>query len=152
MSEPNSEPRPDSKSTGDIGRSNRSIAWSSIAVGVGVGLLIGLWSFNGPAAVPEWLGAYDDVSRRLARLGHIAFIGLGILNLLMVREIECWQERHRVRRFALAWMNLGNVFLPLLLWAAAMYHPIKYAMSVPATCVFMAITLSTYGVCSKAAR
>ncbi len=58
-------------------RTNRIVAWASISAGAGTGLIMGLWSFAGPVPVPEVLGEYTDVSRRLARLGHIAFFGLG---------------------------------------------------------------------------
>ena len=43
-------------------------------------------------------------------------------------------------------MNLGNVFLPLTLFAAAAYQPLKYFMSVPALCVQVALVIVLYGV------
>ena len=58
-----------------------------MAVGIATGLVMGLWSFDGPVPVPAWLGEYGDTPRRLARLGHIAFLGLGILNLLLDHEL-----------------------------------------------------------------
>src|SRR5205823_1345599 len=67
---------------------NRRIGWASACVGAASGLILGLWSFDGPFTVPEWLGEYDQVGRRLARLGHIAFFGLGILNILMAGELR----------------------------------------------------------------
>ncbi len=115
-----------------------------MAVGVGVGLIMGLWSFGGPMAVPEWLGDYDDVSRRMARLGHIAFIGLGILNVLMARESSGGGPQ--LRRIALICMNFGNIALPITLWAAAVYHPLKYLMPVPAMSVLVALSLTAYGI------
>src|SRR5947209_10364331 len=62
---------------------NRRVGWVSTCLGAATGLILGLWSFDGPFAVPGWLGAYDQTGRRLARLGHIAFFGLGILNILV---------------------------------------------------------------------
>ncbi len=44
-------------------------------------------------------------------------------------------------------MNFGNVFLPLTLFAAAAYRPLKYTMSAPAVAVFLALLLTAYGVC-----
>ena len=124
--------------------SNRLIGWTSLALGAGTGLVMGLWSFDGPLTVPAWLGGYGDTSRRLARLGHIAFFGLGILNLLLARELP--RLTAGARRLAGPAMNFGNVFLPLTLIAAAAWHPLKYAMPLPATAVFLALVVAAWGV------
>jgi hypothetical protein len=51
----------------------------------------------------------------------------------------------RLRRVAAATMNFGNVFLPMTLFAAAFWHPAKYAMSLPATSVFVALAICARG-------
>jgi hypothetical protein len=125
---------------------NRRVGWLSTCVGAASGLILGLWSFDGPFAVPGWLGAYDETSRRLARLGHIAFFGLGILNILVAGELRRSALGARGRRVASWAMNFGNVFLPLTLFAAAACRPFKYTMSAPAVAVFVALVLTAYGV------
>ena len=110
---------------------------------------MGLWSFDGPAPVPGWLGEYDETSRRLARLGHIAFFGLGILNLLLARELGTISLGKRGVRVASSAMNFGNVFLPLTLFAAAVYAPLKYFMTVPALAVLLALALVASAVCRE---
>ena len=127
-----------------MANSNRVVGWASLAVGAGTGLILGLWSFDGPFAVPDWLGDYGDTSRRLARLGHIAFFGLGILNLLLARELPGLKDG--ARRIAAHTMNFGNVFLPLTLFAAAAWHPLKYLMPLPASAVFVALAVTAMGV------
>jgi hypothetical protein len=117
-----------------------------MAVGAGTGLVMGMWSFDGPAPVPAWLGDYADTSRRLARLGHIAFFGLGILNVLLAHELPRLQTSVRLKRIASSAMNFGNVFLPLTLFAASVYRPGKYLMSIPAVSVFIALVLVAYGI------
>ena len=123
---------------------NRRVAWSGMAVGAALGMLLGLWSFNGPVPVPEFLGAYDDNARRLMRLGHIAFFGLGFINLLLARELPALPER--MRRIAGLSMNVGNLGLPLTLVAASIFEPIKYAMALPASAVLLALILVASGV------
>jgi len=125
------------------------VGWVSLAVGVGVGLIMGMWSFDGPVKTPGWLGEYGDTPRRLARLGHIAFIGLGMLNVLVARELPNLALGLRGRRMAAGFMNFGNIFLPLTLFAAAFFHPAKYATAFPAISVFIALTLVAKGVCSQ---
>jgi len=125
---------------------NRRIGWLSTCLGAGSGLILGLWSFDGPFAVPGWLGDYDQTARRLARLGHIAFFGLGILNLLMSMELRRWPSGRLSQRTASWAMNFGNIFLPLTLFASAAYRPFKYTMSVPACAVFIALLVTAYAV------
>jgi hypothetical protein len=129
------------------GEWNRRVGWVSSCLGAATGLILGLWSFDGPFAVPGWLGEYDQTSRRLARLGHIACFGLGILNLLLAGELRRMPLGPLGRRTASWAMNFGNVFLPLTLFAAAAYRPLKYSMSVPALAVFVALAVTAYGVC-----
>ncbi len=116
-----------------------------MVLGSRVGRALGLWSFDGPLTVPAWLGEYDSTPRRLVRLGHIAWLGLGILNVLVGRELAGIALSPGQRRLASVTMNIGNVLLPLTLFAAAVVPPIKYGMGLPATCVFIALALVAYG-------
>jgi hypothetical protein len=131
---------------------NRRIGWASTCLGAASGLIMGLWSFDGPFPVPGWLGEYDQTARRLARLGHIAFFGLGILNVLVAAELRRPSLDALGRRIASWAMNFGNIFLPLTLFAAAAYRPLKYFMSAPALAVFVALALTAYGVCCSTAH
>lgn len=126
--------------------SNRVVGWCSLAAGAITGLVLGLWSFDGPVPVPEVLGAYDQTGRRLARLGHIAFFGLGILNILLATELLELRLTDGARRLASRAMNFGNIFLPLTLFAAALFRPLKYAMSLPATAVAIAMVVVAAGI------
>ncbi|HEX5071119.1 MAG TPA: hypothetical protein VFV78_12960 [Vicinamibacterales bacterium] len=130
---------------------NRTIGWASLAVGIATGLIMGLWSFDGPVHVPAWLGEYGDTSRRLARLGHIAFIGLGLINILLSHELPKSALSDRARQIASRHMNFGNIVLPIALFAAAAWRPAKYVMAVPATAVFVALCLAAWGARSGAA-
>ena len=124
---------------------NRFVGWTSLAVGVAVGLVMGLWSFDGPLPPPAWIGEYADTSRRLVRLGHIAFIGLGLIDILLERELSRSALAPATRGVASWAMVIGNVLLPIALIAAAAYHPLKYFMAIPASSVFVALVLAAYG-------
>jgi hypothetical protein len=130
------------------GEWNRRVGWLSTCLGVISGSIMGLWSFDGPFAVPAWLGEYDQTSRRLARLGHIAFFGLGILNVLVAGELRRSGLGFWGRRTASWAMNFGNVFLPLTLFAAAAYRPLKYGMGAPVLAVLLALVLTAYAACT----
>lgn len=122
-----------------LAKSN-AIAWISLSIGALSGLFLGLWSFGGPIPVPEMIGDYDTLPRRLLRLGHIAFFGLGILNLLLARQVSLSSMSDASARQALMAMNFGNILLPLSLIAAAFFEPLKYFMSVPALSVAFALS------------
>jgi hypothetical protein len=131
-------------STNDYSR-NRLVGWTSLAVGIAVGLVMGLWSFDGPMQPPDWIGEYADTSRRLVRLGHIAFIGLGTIDILIERELERSSLAPAARAVASWSMVVGNVLLPMTLFAAAANRPVKYFMAVPASAVFLALVLAAAG-------
>ena len=131
---------------------NLAVAWSSLAVGALMGLVLGIWSFGGPVAVPEWIGDYDALSRRLLRLGHIAFFGLGILNIMLSRHLGRSRSENYPRALALTAMNLGNVFLPITLIGASVFEPVKYLMSLPALAVSLALIVGAYVAILDAVR
>jgi hypothetical protein len=135
------------QSTYDCSR-NRTVGWISLALGAATGLLLGLWSFDGPVSVPSWLGDYADTSRRLARLGHISLFGLGILNLLLSTELPRCALGARATRLASVAMNLGNGLMPITLFAAVVYHPVKFALPLPALAVTLALVVTAFGVCT----
>lgn len=123
--------------------SNRAIGFTSLLIGVATGMILGLWSFSGPLPVPEAIGDYGDLSRRFLRLGHIAFFGLGLINLALAGHYRrlCFGRTAGPR--ALVLMNLGNLGLPPLLLAAAWQPALLYLMPLPVLCVFAALALAT---------
>ncbi len=125
---------------------NVLVGWTSMALGAGTGLILGLWSFNGPLPVPEWIGDYADTSRRMIRLGHIAFFGLGYLNLLFAREAERQDAGDPLFRLASRCLVVGNALMPPLLFVSAWAHPFKYAVSIPAVSVLLGLVCTACGV------
>jgi hypothetical protein len=64
-------------SISDVTRLNLMVGWTSLVAGAISGALIGLYF-----ADDRWLGGYSSFRRRMLRLGHIAFFGLGFVNIL----------------------------------------------------------------------
>ena len=60
----------------DITRMMLTAGWVGMLAGVVSGAVIGLF-FHRDA----WMGGYGSFRRRMARLGHISFFGLGFVNL-----------------------------------------------------------------------
>lgn len=56
--------------------------WIAIAAGVLAGAVIGLRFHE-----EDWAGGYTSFRRRMMRLGHIAFFGLGFVNLFFALSL-----------------------------------------------------------------
>ena len=124
---------------------NRAIGFTSLLIGVASGMMLGLWSFGGPVPVPESIGGYGELPRRFLRLGHIAFFGLGLINLAIAGHWRRLDLDRPAARRALRLMNLGNLGLPPLLLAAAWQPTLLYLMPIPVVCVFAALALCATG-------
>jgi hypothetical protein len=109
-------------------------AWSWIGLGLLAGAAAGL-----RFADPEWLGGYGSWRRRLVRLGHIAFLGTGLLNLA-----ACWTLASISATGTVAWivrtgMIGGAVFMPLCCYAAAWRPEWRHAFFVPVSALATAM-------------
>lgn len=123
---------------------SRAIAWTSLLLGAASGLVIGLWSFGGPLPEPDWVGGYAELPRRLLRLGHIALFALGMINFMLTRHLAGSGLGRGTIRLALAAMNLGNVGMPVLLFAAVVRPEVKYLLALPALAVALALAIAAY--------
>ena len=98
-----------------IARANLLAGWIGIVVGFAAGALPGLFFW-----MEDWLGGYGSWRRRLVRLAHIAFFGLGFINIL----------------FALSVAGLGLAASPALGWSSALL--VAGAAAMPAVCYLAA--------------
>src|ERR1044071_4263413 len=85
---------------------NLIVAWVWILLGFLSGLGLGLFFHD-----EKWLGGYSSFKRRLYRLCHISFFGLGVLNLCFCLT---------VKGFGLAGTSVGIASWAFLLGALAM--------------------------------
>jgi len=97
-----------------ISNLNLFLAWLWILLGFVSGMLLGMF-FHGE----NWLGGYASFKRRMYRLGHISFFGLGAVNLLFCLT---------VRNF-----SLNGPFVGIAAWAFVIG-----ALTMPVCCVVMA--------------
>jgi hypothetical protein len=63
-------------------RFNLLVGWISMVAGATSGLIVGLFFHK-----DDWMGGYGSFRRRLIRLGHISFFGIGILNVLFALSV-----------------------------------------------------------------
>src|SRR5262249_5095873 len=60
--------------------------WLLVLLSMSVGLVLGLYAFDGPLPTPAFVGPYNEFVRRLIRLGHAYAIVFGLLAILLARH------------------------------------------------------------------
>ena len=78
-----------------------------LSLGLAAGLAMSLYAFAPLVPVPPALAHYDDLPRRLIRLGHIAAIMLPLINI----AVGPWLDRldlSSAARAAASWLLLGG--------------------------------------------
>ena len=93
---------------------NLFLAWLWILSGFVSGMVLGLFFHH-----ENWLGGYGCFKRRMYRLGHISFFGLGAVNLLF-------------------WLTLQQIPQPGPLTGMASWAFMVGAITMPVACVVMA--------------
>lgn len=83
----------------------------------------------------DFLGGYSSWGRRLARLGHIALIALGLLNIVFAISPVV------VRPFAGPLLIFGGVAMPLLCFLSAWKKPFKKLFFIPVAALMAAVIL-----------
>ena len=53
--------------------------WLAVSISMGIGLLMGVYSFGGPLPAPTMIGDYDDIIRVLLRSGHVVLMSIGFV-------------------------------------------------------------------------
>ncbi len=114
---------------------NLYTAWTCFLLGILAGAVPGLF-FHGE----QWLGGYGSWRRRLIRLGHISFFGIGALNLAF--WITCRQlgpdSGLAVPSVLLA---LGAAIMPLVCYLSAWKSFFRHTFFIPAGSVTIATAL-----------
>lgn len=104
--------------------------WSGLLAGVISGAWIGLYFHQ-----TDWLGGYGSFRRRLTRLGHIAFFGLGFVNIFFGLSLE-YSHLPVPSATICAWMlAAGLVLMPLCCFLSAWREPFRHAFPLPVTAV-----------------
>jgi hypothetical protein len=119
---------------------NLVAAWVGFLAGVVSGIVPGLL-FHGE----EWMGGYGSWRRRLTRLGHVSFFGIGFLNLgfgLTVRALDL----EGGLAMASALFITGAVTMPLLCYLSAWKKPFRHLFFIPVVSLAGGITITLWKI------
>ena len=91
-----------------IAHLNLWVAWIWIILGFASGFALGL-NFHRE----DWLGGYASFKRRLYRLAHISFFGLGVLNLMFYLTARTCLPATLAVTIASIGFGLGALSMPI---------------------------------------
>jgi hypothetical protein len=105
---------------------NLAFGWLWITLGFADGLAMGLLFQR-----EDWLGGYSALRRRMVRLAHVAFFGLGLLNVLFALSVPALPLAP-VWLAAASWaLVVGGVTMPLCCFLMAWRPVFTAAFAVP---------------------
>ena len=105
---------------------NLIAGWLGMLAGVLSGAVLGLFFHR-----EDWMGGYSSYRRRLARLGHIAFFGLGFLNLIFAATAAQLPLTGRSLTTASSTLNLGAATMPHCRFLTAWRKPLRHLFPIP---------------------
>ena len=117
-----------------------AIGWIGMLLGVLSGAALGLFFHR-----EDWMGGYNSFRRRLARLGHISFFGLGFINFFFAIS-------HQIAGVAPSWafpaavaFTIGAATMPTCCFLSAWKKPFRHLFFIPVTSVAAGIIMTLIG-------
>ena len=105
---------------------NLILAWLWILLGFTSGMVLGMF-FHGE----HWLGGYASFKRRMYRLGHISFFGLGVVNLLFCLTVQNYSLAGPLIHFASLAFIVGAISMPVCCVVMAHFPKAHLIFAVP---------------------
>ncbi|MCG3179986.1 MAG: hypothetical protein BIFFINMI_02340 [Phycisphaerae bacterium] len=109
-----------------MAHANLQFAWCWMLTGLLTGALLGLGFHR-----EQWMGGYGGWRRRLMRLGHIAFLGTGLLNLGFALTAIQLHMSGRWLAAASVLLIAGAVAMPVNCFLAAWREPFRHLFFIP---------------------
>lgn len=126
---------------------NLWFGWAWILMGMLAGAVIGMCFHRS-----DWLGGFDAWPRRMVRLGHIAFIGTGLLNIafaLTLRLLDWSADGDAMLTAASILFVIGAAAMPTICLASAWREGFRHLFFIPVLgLIGGAVTLLAKGVLS----
>lgn len=117
---------------------NLFAGWVSLLLGFVAGAVPGLSFWR-----EDWLGGYGSWRRRMVRLAHISFFGLGFINLAFAFTFP--SAPGVALTGSLHWsatlLVAGNAAMPAVCYLAAWRQPFRHLFAVPVLCEVLGVAL-----------
>jgi hypothetical protein len=119
---------------------NLVAGWIGMLAGVLSGATAGLLFHD-----ENWMGGYASYRRRLTRLGHISFFGLGFLNLIFAATAELLPLRQSYLIVASDALIVGAITMPICCFLSAWRKPLRHLFPIPVASVATGIVAVLFG-------
>ena len=114
---------------------NIKIAWICFLIGCISGAIPGLFFYN-----KNWLGGYASWQRRMIRLAHISFFGIGFINLLFALTARTLDLNTEIKSSSVL-LIVGAIAMPAVCYLSAWKPVFRNLFAIPAMSVTFAIAL-----------
>jgi hypothetical protein len=121
---------------------NLLFAWLWILLGFVSGMVLGMFFHQ-----EHWLGGYGSFRRRMYRLAHISFFGLGAVNLLFWLTMQRVVPLEPLGAVASRAFLLGGVSMPLCCVVMAHYPKASLIFALPVLSLILGGALALVLVC-----
>jgi hypothetical protein len=116
---------------------NLIVAWLWILLCFVTGMVQGMF-FHGE----NWLGGYNSFKRRMYRLGHISFFGLGVVNLCFYLTMQTLPSAGHLAGVASWLFIVGAVSMPVCCVLMAHFPKAHASFAVPVLSLIVAAVLT----------
>ncbi len=113
-----------------------SWGWAQVLAGFASGAALGLW-FHRDA----FLGGYASWRRRLLRLGHIACIALGVLQMLVALSPAAAASGSAAQACFVLW-RVGGALMPAICFLSAWRQSFRHLFALPVLALSSAAALT----------
>ena len=110
------------------------VGWVSMLLGAASGAILGLFFHK-----DGWAGGYGALRRRMLRLGHISFFGIGFLNFLFAMTLAQVELPDLYERVASAGFITAVIAMPLNCFLTAWKTPFRHLFPIPVLAVLAGI-------------
>lgn len=111
-----------------------TMGWLGMLAGAMSGAMIGLFFHR-----DEWHGGYATFTRRMIRLAHISFFGLGFLNILYGLTLSVVTINLSAAMIASVGLTIGAITMPACCFLCAWRKKLWLLFPVPVTSLLIGI-------------
>ena len=113
---------------------NLVFAFILFMCGIVVGAILGLFFYK-----DDFLGGYSSFRRRIVRLGHISFFGIGILNVLFYLSAKSLSLSSTELNLSSTLFIIAGITMPLVCFLSAYKVYFRHLFFIPVLSTFFAI-------------
>jgi hypothetical protein len=115
-----------------VPRINLLLGWVWLTLGFLSGLGLGLFFHR-----EDWLGGYAGLRRRLYRLAHISFFGLGVVNLCFYVTVRALSASEQLLAVASGCFLAGALSMPVCCLLMAHFPRTRLLFAVPVSSLLL---------------